>query len=157
MYQEVYQVCRNHKTCPRIYFSMNISSLSICDCFTLAQKIGQDVNVESQLVESCWINVLLGWVWNEPLCYIKCHMYWHFRHHRNSKGFSSSTQLQESTCNARDHGSIPGLGRSPRGGHGNPHQYSCLENPHGQKNLMDYSPWNCKESDMTQWISTTHI
>ena len=91
MYQEVYQVCRNHKTCPRIYFSMNISSLSICDCFTLAQKIGQDVNVGSQLVEFCWINVLLGWVWNEPLCYIKCHKYWHFWHHRNSKGFPGST------------------------------------------------------------------
>ena len=31
--------------------------------------------------------------------------------------------------NARDSGLIPGLGRSPRGGHGNPLQYSCLENP----------------------------
>ena len=31
----------------------------------------------------------------------------------------------------RDLGSILGLGRSPRGGHGNPLQYSCLENPHG--------------------------
>ena len=30
---------------------------------------------------------------------------------------------------------FPGLGRPPGGGHGNPHQYSCLENPHGQKNL----------------------
>ena len=29
----------------------------------------------------------------------------------------------------RDTGSIPGLGRSPGGGHGNPLQYSCLENP----------------------------
>ena len=29
----------------------------------------------------------------------------------------------------RDRGSIPGLGRSPGGGHGNPLQYSCLENP----------------------------
>ena len=39
---------------------------------------------------------------------------------------------KESTCNAgdiRDMGSIPGLGRSPGGGHGNPLQYSCLENP----------------------------
>ena len=31
--------------------------------------------------------------------------------------------------NIRDAGSIPGLGRSPGGGHGNPFQYSCLENP----------------------------
>ena len=49
----------------------------------------------------------------------------------------------------RDVGSIPGLGRSPGGGHGNPSQYSCLENPHGQRSLAGYSPWGCKESDMT--------
>ena len=36
----------------------------------------------------------------------------------------------------RDAGSIPGLGRSPGGGHGNPLQYSCLENPHGQRSLI---------------------
>ena len=34
---------------------------------------------------------------------------------------------------ARDVGLTPGLGRSPGGGHGNPLQYSCLENPHGQE------------------------
>ena len=38
-------------------------------------------------------------------------------------------------------GTIPGLGRSPGGGHGNPLQYSCLENPHGQRSLAGYSPW----------------
>ena len=37
-------------------------------------------------------------------------------------------------------GSIPGLGRSPGGGNGNPFQYSCLENPHGQRSLAGYSP-----------------
>ena len=36
---------------------------------------------------------------------------------------------KESTCNAGDTGSIPGLEKSPGGGHGNPLQYSCLENP----------------------------
>ena len=54
----------------------------------------------------------------------------------------------------RDTGSIPGSGRSPRGGHGNPLQYSCLENPHGQRSLEDYSPWDHKESDMTEQLST---
>ena len=39
----------------------------------------------------------------------------------------------------RDTGSIPGLGRSPGGGHGNPLQYSCLENPHGQRRLVGYT------------------
>ena len=47
-------------------------------------------------------------------------------------------------------GSIPGLGRSPGGGHSNPLQYSCLENPHGQKSLVNYSPWGHKESDTTE-------
>ena len=50
---------------------------------------------------------------------------------------------------ARDSGSIPGSGRSSRGGRGNPLQYSCLENPLGQRSLAGYSPWGCKESDMT--------
>ena len=40
----------------------------------------------------------------------------------------------------RDMGLIPGLGRSPGGGHGNPLQYSCFENPHGHKSLVGYSP-----------------
>ena len=37
-----------------------------------------------------------------------------------------------------------GLGRSPGGGHGNPLQYSCLENPHGQRSLAGYSPESCR-------------
>ena len=40
-------------------------------------------------------------------------------------------RLKESACNVGDLGSIPGLGRSPGGGHGNLLQYSCLENPCG--------------------------
>ena len=47
---------------------------------------------------------------------------------------------KESICNVGDLGLIPGLGRSPGGGHGNPLQYSCLENPHGQRSLADCSP-----------------
>ena len=56
-----------------------------------------------------------------------------------------------------DLGSIPGLGRSPGGGHGNPLQYSCLENPHGQRILTGYSPWGHKESDTTELLSTAHL
>ena len=40
----------------------------------------------------------------------------------------------------RDTGLIPELGRSPGGEHGNPLQYSCLVNPHGQRSLVDDSP-----------------
>ena len=51
---------------------------------------------------------------------------------------------KESACNAEDPGSIPGLGRSPGGGHGNPLQYSCLENLREQRSLAGYSPWTCR-------------
>ena len=47
---------------------------------------------------------------------------------------------KEFACNVGDLGSIPGLRRSPGEGNGNPSQYSCLENPHGQRSLMGYSP-----------------
>ena len=50
----------------------------------------------------------------------------------------------------RDAGLISGLGSSPGGGYGNPLQYSCLENPHGQRSLAGYSPWRHKESDTTE-------
>ena len=53
-------------------------------------------------------------------------------------GFSGGSDGKESPCNARDLASIPGLGRSSREGHGNPPQYSCLDNPHGQRNLVGY-------------------
>ena len=56
---------------------------------------------------------------------------------------------------ARDTGSIPGLGRSPGEGCGNPLQYSCLENPHGQRSQVGYSPWGHKELDTTERLSTS--
>ena len=49
--------------------------------------------------------------------------------------FPGGSDSKESSCNAGDLGSAPGLGRSPGGGHGNPLQYSCLENP------MDGGDW----------------
>ena len=58
-------------------------------------------------------------------------------------------------CTAGDLGSIPGLGRPPGGGHGNPLQYSCLENPHRQRSQVGYSPWGHKELDMTERLSIT--
>ena len=54
----------------------------------------------------------------------------------------------------RDMGLIPGLGRSPGGGHDNPLQYSTLKNPHGQRSLAGYNPWGHKELDMTEQLNT---
>ena len=67
--------------------------------------------------------------------------------------FPGGSDGKESACNAGDFGSIPGLGRSPGEGHGNPLQYSCLENS------MDRGPWwttvhgVTKESDMTEQLT----
>ena len=69
-------------------------------------------------------------------------------------GFPGSSDGKESACNVGDLDLIPGLGRSPGGGHGNPLQYSCLENPHGQRSLVGYCPWGSKESDTTNQLST---
>ena len=65
------------------------------------------------------------------------------------KCFFGNSDGKESACNAGDPASIPGSGKSPGEGSGNPLQYSCLEN------LMDrgaagYSPWGYKESDRTE-------
>ena len=68
--------------------------------------------------------------------------------------FPGGSDGKESAGNKEDLGSIPGLGRSPRGGHGNPFQYSCLDNPHGQRSLVGYSPWGHKESDTAEQVST---
>ena len=59
--------------------------------------------------------------------------------YRKSWGFPGGSDGKESACNAGDLGSIPGLERSPGEGHGNPLQYSCLENPHGQRSLAGSS------------------
>ena len=59
--------------------------------------------------------------------------------------------VKASAYNAGDPGSIPGLGRSPGKGIGNPLQYSCLENSvDGWRSQLGYSPWGRKESDTTE-------
>ena len=70
-------------------------------------------------------------------------------------GFPCSSAGKESTRNAGDLNLIPGLGRSPGGGHGIPVQYSCLENPHGQRRLVGYSPWGHKESCTVEQLGTS--
>ena len=69
-------------------------------------------------------------------------------------GFPDGSDSKESACNAGDLDSIPGLGRSSGGGHGNPHQYFCLDSPRERRSLVGYSPRGCKESHMTEGLST---
>ena len=72
-------------------------------------------------------------------------------------GFPGGSVNKKPTCNVGDLGLIPGLGRFPGGGQGNPLQYSCLENPHGQSCLVGYNPRGGKESDTTEQLSTAHV
>ena len=68
--------------------------------------------------------------------------------------FPGGSDGKEYACNVGDLGLIPELGRSPGGGHGNPLQYHCLENPDGQRSLAGCSPWGCKALDVTEQLST---
>ena len=63
------------------------------------------------------------------------------------QGASLVAQLVESACNAGDLGSIPGEGRSPGEGNGNPLQYSCLENPMDRR-AGRFQSLRSQESDM---------
>ena len=69
-------------------------------------------------------------------------------------GFPGGASDKASARDIRDVGLIPGLGRSPGGGHGNPLKYSCLENP------MDRGAWGAivrrvpKSQTQLKWLST---
>ena len=76
---------------------------------------------------------------------------------RSGISFLGSSAGKELTCNAGDLGLIPGLESSPGEGIGYPLQYCCLENPQGQRILLGYSPWGCKESDTTKQLSTAYL
>ena len=64
-------------------------------------------------------------------------------------GFPSGSDGKEFACFAGDLSSVRGLGRSLGGGHGDPFQYSCLENPHGQRSLAGH-----KELGTTEQLGT---
>ena len=71
-------------------------------------------------------------------------------------GFTSGAVVKNPSANAgdvRELGSIPGSGRPPGVGNGNPLQYSCLEK---SRSLAGYNPWGHKVTDTTEWLST-HI
>ena len=65
-------------------------------------------------------------------------------------GFPDGLAGKESDYNTRDTGLIPGSGSSPGGRHGNPLQYSCLEDPMDRGAWKAIGPWGCKEVDTTE-------
>ena len=75
-----------------------------------------------------------------------------------SEGFPGGSDGKASACSARDPGLIPGLGRSPGEGNGNPLQHSCMENSvdwEAPQSLVGYSPWSRKQSDTTERLHFT--
>ena len=75
-----------------------------------------------------------------------------------SQGFPGGTRGKEPTCQCRRHKRrrfYSWVG-SPGGGHGSPLQYSCLENPHGQRSLVGYSSQGHKDSDKTSNWACMH-
>ena len=114
--------------------------------------------LQSSLCESKWFKIfhsILTFLTNMYEQFLSSkHWEYKFELDKSVLGFTSGSDDKESACNVGDLSLIPGLGRSPGGGHGNPLQCSCLENHHGQKNLAGYSPWGLKELDTTEWLST---
>ena len=86
---------------------------------------------------------------------LKLELYYFFNFYWsvNDLGFQVVPVVKNPSASAediRDVGSIHRWGRSPGGGQGNPLQYSCLENPHGQRSLVSGSPWDHKKLDTTE-------
>ena len=89
---------------------------------------------------------------------VLCHGDGLWRLLKDRTGFPGGADDKESACRAGGSGYpglIPESGRSPGEEHGNPLQYSCLENPRGHRRLVGYCAWSCKESDMTAWLHLT--
>ena len=76
------------------------------------------------------------------------------------RGFPGGASGKEPTCqcklDVRDSGSIPGSGRSPGGGHGNPLQYSCLENPRTEETRGLQSIVSQSQTQLKRLHTPTH-
>ena len=119
--------------------SMSGSNCCFLNCIQISQEAGQVVwysHLLKNFPQFVMIHTVKGFgIINKAE--VDVMFFYLFTH----QGFPDGSDSKESPCNGGDLGSIPGLGRSPGGGHGNPLQYSCLEHPHGQRSLVGYSPW----------------
>ena len=134
-----------------------LSSAQLLTCTVLSFVEGSRLQwfilyfTQRSLVTACFL-VVTGDV---DICVVFCLLLayllvFEFDQLYSSTGASQVKSLLGSAGDGRDSGSIPGWGRSPGGRHGNPLQYSCLENPDGQRSLVGYSPWGLKESDTAE-------
>ena len=91
----------------------------------------------SAIKRNAFDSVLIGWMNLEPIIQSEVSQKEEDKYHILTYilGFPGGSEGKASACNVGDPGSIPGSGRSPAEGNGNPFQYSCLENP------MDRAAW----------------
>ena len=131
------------KTLKRAFFSIvNISGNLFCKVFFIdfVSEIYLNLNANKYILKGEWSWQKSSHLFIKMLAVFLFRLPW-----RLSK---------ESPFNVGGLGLIPGMGRYPGGGRGNPLQFSCLESPQGQRNMVGYSPWGHKESDMTEQLST---
>ena len=86
------------------------------------------------------------------ICYLSIHFYTYILFYGLPRWPWWSRSQQASVGDIKDGGSIPGSGRSPREGNGNP--FHLPGKFHGQRSLTGYSSWVCTESDVTECLST---
>ena len=72
-------------------------------------------------------------------------------------GFPDGSDGKESACSVRDQSYTPGSGRFPWRRKWQPTPVSLLWKSHGQRNLVHYSPWGHKESDVTEWLTSSQF
>ena len=80
-----------------------------------------------------------------------------YPHHILIWDFPGTLHGKQSVCNEGDRGLIPGLGRSPGGGHGSPLQYSCLENPIDRGAWWALQSLGWQRSDTVEQLTKAHV
>jgi len=126
--------------CPIFKLNLSISPCRISADYN--SILGTKIKSKRQLYSSHYHKKKTSCVWKELLTISYGS--------RNSDG-------KESTCYAEDLGLIPGSGRSPGEGNGNPFKYSCLENSMDRGSWKGYSPWGHKESQTTEQLTLSLI
>ena len=141
------------------FLRLNSVPLYVYTTFSLSTHLWMDTWVASifyitfAIVSNVAMNVHI-WLYSFIVSCVFLHILWvySFALQKTLKQGFPGDSVIKNLCNAGaagDMGSISWSGRSPGRGHGNPLQYSCLGN-HGQRSLAGYSPWGCKELDMTE-------
>ena len=133
---------------PQVFSLLPLIFSSLISLQTSAVLILQSLPTSDRACTASWpIRVL-----HQASCAFS--ILWYLQKRTFPGGFPRGSDGKESARNTGGLGSIPGLGRSPREGNATPLWYSCLDNPHGQRSLVDYSPWGHTELDRTERLST---